>query len=355
MSNNGPVFSRRGFLTRAGGTVLMGALGATALAACATGEATPAASTSGSPAKAKTPVPFTFLSFLPLTSFTVTPEMLGDLDGTFKKNGLDMTLQAVQGSAQATQLLLANKGQVARNGLIDAMLAAFAQNQPVVVAGIDTYATGIRIVTTDKSSKPADWVGKTIGVPSVNGTSDKTLSMSLLEAGIDPKSVKRQLVGLSAATFELVHNGTLAGYMVSADTALLVAKQNADARVFTPTTGTGINIYMTTKDQINQNGDALKDYFASIKQIKTAVLGGKNFDKPIELLRTKYSWAALDDVHVAPQALKAQSDLWKNPSGQIGEPDMDGIEKAYKDLVSSDIVPAGKKIEDLVDTSLLPK
>jgi NitT/TauT family transport system substrate-binding protein len=334
----------------------MGALGTSFLAACSTGGgSTPSKSDDSGAAKNVPTVPFTFLSFLPLTSFTVTPEMLADLDGTFKKNGLDTTLQAVQGSAQATQLLLANKGQVARNGLIDAMLASFSQNQPVVVAGIDTYATGIRIVTTDKSPNPADWVGKTIGVPSVNGTSDKTLSMSLIEGGIDPKSVKRQLVGLSAGTFDLVHNGTLAGYMVSADTALIVAKQNKDARVFTPTTGTGINIYMTTKDQINQNGDALKKYFASIKQVKESVLADKSLDKPIELLRSKYSWAALDDVHVAPEALKAQADLWKTPQGEIGEPDMDAIEKSYQELVKADIVPAGKKIEDLIDTSLLPK
>ena len=38
-------------------------------------------------------------------------------------------------------------------------------------------------------------VGKTIGVPSVNGISDKTVSMSLRKAGIDPESVNHQLVG----------------------------------------------------------------------------------------------------------------------------------------------------------------
>ena len=187
MSNNGPVLSRRGFLTRAGAAVLMGVAAPSILAACAPGgSAAPAKSNNTGGAGNVPTVPFTFLSFLPLTSFTVTPEMLGDLDGTFKKNGLDITLEPVHGSAQATQLLLANKGQVARNGLIDAMVAAFTQNQPVVVTGIDTYATGIRIVTTAKNPNPSDWAGKTMGVPSVNGTSDKTLSMSLIEAGSTP-------------------------------------------------------------------------------------------------------------------------------------------------------------------------
>lgn len=358
MSDNSPVLSRRGFLTRAGATVLMGAMGTSILAACAPGGgAAPAKSSSSGGASNVPTVPFTFLSFLPLTSFTVTPEMLGDLDGNFTKNGLDITLQPVHGSAQATQLLLANKGQVARNGLIDAMVAGFAQNQPVVVVGIDTYATGIRIVTTDKDPNPSDWVGKTMGVPSVKGTSDKTLSMSLIEAGIDPNSVKRQLVGLSAGTFDLVKNGSLAGYIVSADTAFLVAKQNPEARVFTPTTGSGINIYMTTKDQIAQNGDAIKRYLTAIKEVKSGLIDAsdKVYSKAIDTLRGKYSWAALDDVHIAPEALKAQVDLWKNPAGQVGQPDMDAIEKSYQELVKAGFVPGGKKIEDLIDTSLLPK
>ncbi|WP_344782191.1 ABC transporter substrate-binding protein [Microbacterium kribbense] len=302
-------------------------------------------------------MPFTFLSFLPLTSFTVSPEMLADLDGTFKKDGLDATLQPVKGSAQATQLLLANKGQVARNGLIDAMVAAFAQNQPVVVTGIDTYQTGIKIVTTSKTPNPADWVGKTMGVPSVNGTSDKTLSMSLIEAGLDPKSVKRQLVGLSAGTFDLVQKGTLVGYLVSTDTAFLVAKQNPDAHVFTPTTGSGINIYMSTKDQIQQNGDALKKYFAAITEVKSGIVNGtdQDYTKAIDTLRTKYSWAALDDSTIAVEAFKAQVGLWKNPAGAIGQPDMDAIDKSYQELVKAGFVPGGKKIESLFDTSLLPQ
>ena len=355
MSNHGTVFSRRSFVTRAGGTILLGALGAGALAACATGESMPAGSTSGGSKEGGALAPFTFLSFLPLTSFSVVPEMYGDLTGAFKKNHLDMTLQTVKGSPQATQLLLADKGQVARNGLIDAMIAAFAENQPIVIPAIDTYRVGIRIVTTDKSPKPSDWVGKTIGVPSINGTSDKTLSMSLRKMNIDPDSVKRQLVGLAPGTFDLVRNGTLAGYMVSTDTAQIVAKQNPDARIFEPTSDTGINIYMTTKAQIDQHGDELKDYFLAVQQVKEGLIAEKNFDGAIKTLRSKYSFASLDDDDIAKTSFEERTVSWTGKDGRTGWPDMDQLEGAYGELVDAKFVPGGKKIESLVDTSLLPK
>lgn len=353
MLNDSPVFSRRSFVTRAGGTILLGALGASALAACATDAPAPAGSAGAKGGGAL--APFTFLSFLPLTSFSVVPEMYGDLTGAFKKNHLDMTLQTVKGSAQATQLLLADKGQVARNGLIDALIAAFEQNQPIVIPAVDTYRVGIRIVTTDKSPNPSDWVGKTIGVPSVNGTSDKTLSMSLRKMNINPDSVKRQLVGLSPGTFNLVQNGTLAGYMVSPDTAQIVAKQNADARIFVPTSDTGINIYMTTKSQMDKHSDELKDYFLAIQQIKEGLIAEKNFDDAIKTLKTKYTFASLDDEEIAKASFKERVEAWTGKDGRTGWPDMAQLEGAYKELVDAKIVPGGKKIESIVDTSLLPK
>jgi NitT/TauT family transport system substrate-binding protein len=357
MSNNGPVFSRRGFLTRAGGTVLMGALGATALAACATGEATPAKSASSD--KPVPLVPFTFLSFLPVSSFTVSPEMMGVAGGYFAKNGLDATLQAVKGSAQATQLLVANKGQVARNGAIDAMTAGFTQNLPVKIVGVNTYGSAIRILTTKDTPNPSDWVGKTIGVPSVNGTSDKTLSAVLHDANIDPTSVKRQLVGLTPGTFELVRNGSLAGYMVSLDTALIVLKQNPDAVSFAPTnvTKVGDNIYMTSQDQIDQHGDEIKKYFLSIKQATSDMIAdeAKGFDKTIKTLRSAYDFASLADEDIAKGALKAYSHLWPDAKGNLLTIDMDRLEESYRQMVDLKVVPAGKDIESIVDTSLLPK
>ncbi|WP_166791224.1 ABC transporter substrate-binding protein [Cryobacterium sp. Hh7] len=325
------------------------------LAACATGESTPAGTTSGGTGGGDALTPFTFLSFLPLTSFSVVPEMYGDLTGAFTKNHMDMTLQTVKGSAQATQLLLANKGQVARNGLIDAMIAAFAQDQPIVIPAIDTFQVGIRIVTTDASPEPSDWVGKTIGVPSVNGTSDKTLSMSLRKMDIDPESVKRQLVGLAPGTFDLVRNGTLAGYMVSADTAQIVAKQNSDARIFVPTSVTGMNIYMTTKEQIDQHGDELKNFFLAVQQVKEGLIAEKNFDAAIKTLRSEYTFASLDDDEIANASFKERTAAWQGKDGRTGWPDMEELEGAYGELVDSKVVPSGKKIESLVDTSLLPQ
>ena len=147
-------------MVRAGGTALVGAMGTTLLASCATdggSEDSGQYSAPGNGGSKQEPLsPFLFLSFPPLTSFTVSPAMLGDVNDTFEKHGSEITREPATGSAQVTQMVLANNGQVARNGLINATMARFNENQDIVLTAVDTYSVGIRIVTIDAAPNPAD-------------------------------------------------------------------------------------------------------------------------------------------------------------------------------------------------------
>ena len=356
LGNGSAAFSRRNFLVRSLGTLALGAAGTSLLTSCAPTEAAPKASPGATEKAPVTPVPFTFLSFLPLTSLTITPEFMGVAGGYFQKNGLDTTLQVVQGSAQALQTLLGDKGQVARNGTIDVMTAALDQGQPFKVIGVNTFKSGIRFITTKDNPDPSDWVGKTFGVPSVNGTSDKTLTLALKGAGIDPGTVKRQLVGLSPGTFELVKNGTIAGYIVSLDTSIIVAAQNPDANIFDPSglTKAVDNIYMSTEKQIDEHGDEIKKYLLSIKQATEDIRADTGLDDTLKTLRSKYSFDTLNDDKTAKAALKLYRDMWAD-KGKVLAPDMDRLESAYRELVDSKMIASGKKVESMMDTSLLPK
>jgi NitT/TauT family transport system substrate-binding protein len=359
MPTDSPVaFTRRNFLTRSLGTLVIGVAGSTLLASCAPTPAAPA--DKAAPAETKKPlVPFTFLSYLTLDSLSMAPEMLGVAGGYFAKHGLDVTIQVVKGSPQAMQTLIAGVAPLTRVGEIDVMVAAVEKKQPLVNVGVISHGSAIRIISTEKySNGPEDWVGKTMGVPSVGGTSDKGLSLMMKNAGLDPDSVKRQLVGLTPATFELVRNGTLVGYMVSIDTALIVAQQNPDARIFDP--GVRVKsdnqVYASTPDQIGKHKEELTNYFAAIKEVIEDVTADKDLKKTIATLRSKYSFATLNDDKIAKEALTALRGLWTNhDKGPLLTQDLAVWAAGYDELVGAKVVTAGFDSEKLVDNSMVSK
>ena len=344
MPTDSPVaFTRRNFLTRSLGTLVIGVAGSTLLASCAPTPAAPAGKAAVAETK-KPLVPFTFLSYLTLDSLSMAPEMLGVAGGYFAKHGLDVTIQVVKGSPQAMQTLIAGVAPLTRVGEIDVLVAAVEKKQPLVNVGVISHGSAIRIISTEKySNGPEDWVGKTMGVPSVGGTSDKGLSL-MLRMPDSTDSVKRQLVGLTPATFELVRNGTLVGYMVGIDTALIVAQQNPDARIFDP--GVRVKsdnqVYASTPDQIGKHKEELTNYFAAIKEVIEDVTADKDLKKTIATLRSKYSFATLNDDKIATEALTALRGLWTNhDKGPLLTQDMDVWAAGYDELVGAKVVTAG--------------
>ncbi len=210
--------SRRSFLARTAATVAAAAAGPTLITACGSD-----AAGSGDGEKV------TFLSYLPLETLSLAPELLAVAGGHFANNGVNVTLQPVKGSPQAMQTLLAGSGPVTRIGQIDVMTAVAKTKQPLVNIGTLTRGSSVRFVYSKDNvdlADPESMLGKTMGVPSEGGTSDKVVSLVLANAGLNPDEVTRQVVGLTPGTFNLVQQGRLAGYVVSIDTANVVLSQH---------------------------------------------------------------------------------------------------------------------------------
>ena len=169
------MFSRRSFLTRSAVTVAAAAAAPSFLAACGSD-----ASGSGGSEKV------TFLSYLPLETLSLTPELLGVAGGHFARHGLDVELQPVKGSPQAMQTLLAGTAPISRIGQIDLMTAVADSNQPIINIGTLNRGSSLRFIYSKSKhplEQPSDFVGQTMGVPSEGGTSDKVVSLTLAEPG----------------------------------------------------------------------------------------------------------------------------------------------------------------------------
>jgi NitT/TauT family transport system substrate-binding protein len=343
-------FSRRSFLRRSAFTMAAATAGPALLSACGSD-----AAGSGDGRKV------TFLSYLPLETLSLAPELLGVAGGHFAKHGLDVTLQPVKGSPQAMQTLLAGSGVITRLGQIDVMTAAAESGQPLVGIGTLTRGSSLRFIYSKKNhplQKPEDFLGQTMGVPSEGGTSDKVVSLVLANAGLDPKQAKRQVVGLTPGTFNLVQQGRIVGYVVSIDTANAVLAQQDDAGAFDPgvIVKSDSQVYVATKDAIQQNSAILKDFLAAIRDSVAAIVADKSLDDTVKQLRGKYSFGTLDDDKVAKASLMTMRDLWTG--GDAGKPllvtDKAAWTAGYTELTTAGLAKPGGDAASWIDNSLLP-
>ena len=344
-----PSVSRRGFLTGTMGVAALGMMGS-ALAGCSS----PSATATSADLK-----DFTYLSYLPMETLSVAPELLADAGGYFAKHGLNVTFQTTKGSPQALQTLISGVAPLTRVGAIDLMTAA-ADGQPLVNVGSIVRGSSIRTLYSKQHplEKPEDFLGTTMGVPSEGGTSDKSLSLMLHKAGFDPSQVKRQVVGLGPGTFELVKRGDIVGYMVSIDQSIVASQQFAgEAAVFDAgdSVRADAQVYTATQQGLEEHGDDIKKYLAAIQDATQAIVDDEELDGVLETMRSKYSFASLDDDTVAKESLRQSRSLWTAKGTQ---PLLQTVEdywvEGYEELVDAGMIPAGSDPKKWMDNSYLP-
>lgn len=347
--------SRRSFIRRSAFATAVAAAGPSLLAACGS-DAADGAGGAGDREKV------TFLSYLPLETLSLAPELLAVAGGHFAKHGLDVTLQPVKGSPQAMQTLLAGTSPITRLGQIDVMTAVAETGQPMVSIGTLNRGSALRFVYSKKNhplEKPEDFVGQLMGVPSEGGTSDKVVSLVLASAGLDPEQTRRQVVGLTPGTFNLVEKGRIVGYVVSIDTANILTSQNDDVGVFDPGTvvKSDSQVYVSTKDGIKEESETLQAFMAGIHDALAAFVADSSLDETIKQLRSEYSFATLDDDKIAKASLTTMRDSWTG--GEDPKPllvtDQADWAAGYSELTAAGIAKSGGDSASWFDNSLLPK
>lgn len=307
---------KRGSARRRRGGIGVAVLSAGALLLSACGGSSQAGSGEGL-------APITAVTFLPMESFTFTPEMYASAGGYFEKHGLDIDLQAVKGTSAAVQAVLGGAATITRVSSVDAF-PAMEEGQPLVAVGTMAYKSNLRVVSTAENpvESPDDMAGETIGLGSIGGTSEKILDIALDAGGVDRGDVARQAVPVTGATYELVKQGQIAGYVVSLDTSILLGAQNDDAVV----TDAGLEVapdiqtWLTTGENLEdaQTAESTTAFMAAIRDAVQDVIddADNDFENVIATLRDsgEYSFAALEDDEIAAEALEFYTtQTWIDP------------------------------------------
>lgn len=336
--------TRRTFLS--GSAALVAAHGVAFTSSCAQEGPTPSRSTSGSRALS----PFTFLAIVPPNSLTFAPELLADAAGYFADEGLNVTFELTRGSAQALQLILADKAPLTRISQIDGMRAAANRAAPLMNVGTVIKNSTIRYVSSERAPLlgPADFVGKTVGIPSEGGSSDLELDLILAASGIDPQRVARQVVGLAPGVFDLVEQGRIAGYAVSIDTAKLLKQRRSTAVVFNPgeLIASGGQMYVTSRNSLTLNREDIAKYLRAVRAAIEFMINDERFDRTLEILREKYSFEALEHTFIAKESLNEYVAAWTSWGRErVLLTDAERWAMGYQELVRAGLVAEGPNAE----------
>ncbi|WP_194461739.1 ABC transporter substrate-binding protein [Microbacterium album] len=340
------------------------AAGALALAGCA-GQ-TPAPGDDGAGAGGEDLGRIVVVSFLPLESFTFTPEMFAYAGGYFEKHGLDVELQAVQGSSAAIQSLLGGAATITRASTVD-LFPPLEQGQPLTAVGTMAYKSNLRVISADSNpvESTSDMEGEVMGMGSIGGTSEKMLDLALDAGGVDRDSVTRQAVPVTGATFELVKQGQLAGYIVSLDTSIQIGQQNADAIVTDAGLGDApdMQAWVTTSANLEdpEKVAQIEAFLAAIKEAVQFVIDDaeNDFANVLQILRDsgEFSFAALDNDEVASAALDIYTtETWVDPDGgtELLANDLDAWINAYETYVEAEFLEGGRDPQEWITDEYLP-
>jgi NitT/TauT family transport system substrate-binding protein len=303
--------SRRTFVRRGATTFATTAVGGTLLAACGSDDSDSGSSSSGGSGGGggggKSLTEVTFLDILP-PSMGKFADYIADVRGYFKAEGIKVTTEQARGSAPAIQALIAGKGLLTSVGLMENVLHIGNEGAPMVLVSNMQKQSPLAFVSADKNpiTKPEDFRGQTVGVPSKGGTSELSLNALLASANIPEKEVKRQVTGISPGTFELVRKGRIAGYTVSGQdearfkSALPDVVWMEEAEYVKDGYG-----YFATQDGLKNNRETIAGYIRAVyKATKDTIADKPNgYASILKDLRAKYDWDGLDDDDVSKAAL----------------------------------------------------
>jgi NitT/TauT family transport system substrate-binding protein len=258
-------------------------------------------------------------------STVYAPEYVAVTNGFFENHGLKVNLIAGNGSSAAVQQLLGGQVQVSRAGGIDVAAAVSTGDAPIRSFGTVSHTSTWWIMSgADNPIKtPEDFKGKTIGIVSAGGGSEKTINIVLATAGLSPEDLTYQVVGNSPGTMDLVKLGRLDGFIGdnSVYSALKADGAEMHAMSIDPYLDMPGQVYLTSQQIIDTDPDMLLGFMNGIRDAVRFILKDESGDATLEAMMP-FDFPELDTPETVKRTLLAEKGLW-DARGD------DGIGKVY--------------------------
>lgn len=343
---------RRSFLSASGVFAVSTAFGGTFLVGCAPSSGNKTApGTAGGSLKA-----LTFITpFQHLMSY-------GDVyvaikQGFFEAEGLSVTPVGGTGTASSVSQVVAGKGQVGK--------AAAVVTCPLIAdkgADIITIAQGDARSQYSVASDPAkplthpeQWQGKTIGVISKGGSTERLLDAMSVAEGLDPTKVKKVVTGADVASLEFLKRGEVDGFITFLGSETALRKMKVDLHYlntdkFAKMPG---DAYFVQKSQLKAHAKDMAGYLRACRKAFQFMADPANTDKVLSAVGA-FNPTEVSDKELATLKLQAQVKLCKPASGDFLSIEMDDWESALELMRKSKIVEDTKRpVSDFVTTEII--
>jgi len=256
------------------------------------------------------------LTFLTPSSFSLafSPVLYASAAGFFAKEGLDLKVEAGRGAAQVVQLTAAKQVQTGRTGGANYMIARVNSNAPVIAIATIAQRSPFAVISSKDAPirKPQDLAGKTIGVQSAGGSMEATLDLLLMRSKIDAKSVRRERVADSAASFGMIQSKRVDGFLGNMSSAIRLTAQNYPVATMAMDDGVPGQVYVAEESVLAANKDAfvafLRAAYRSAQEL--SAMDDAGLQKAVALMRGKFDIPGSDNTPIALADMRANRELW---------------------------------------------
>jgi len=347
--------TRRAFMARSAGALAAVSGGGGLLAACGSPASQKAATSSSAGSGSST---VQVVNILP-PQLGYAAEYIADMDGFFKKEGLEVKANTARGSAPAIQAILSGTAMLSWVGWLESVIDIANRGAPIMSVAFTGRRSTLAIVS-DKSkplSKPQDFVGKRVGIPSEGGTSETTLDLMLAANNIALNKVPRQVTGFTPGTFELIKKGRIAGFVIGASQEEQF-RESQPSSTFLNTADyvtDGLN-YITSQKSFQANKAQIQAYLRALKGAMEQILTDKEKGYPdtLKKLRSKYDFDELKKDSVAKAYLDFNVGSWVvDGQDKLLKTDPEKWKATYDAAVKVKAAKAGVDVTKNVATGLI--
>ncbi|MFZ3453795.1 ABC transporter substrate-binding protein [Arthrobacter sp. 7Tela_A1] len=263
--------------------------------------------------------------------------------GFYADNGLDVTIQGLNGSAAVLQVMLANQAQIGNPGAVPALNAKARGEDIVFVANTNPGGSFVLVSPEDDGLKDAaDLRGKTIGVATADGNEVSFMKAIMQAAGVEEGEYNVLVVGEGGQAVAGFSRGDIHAYAASMDGMATIEHSGIPLTDLTGTAAKHLfgNALAVTAEYLDSNPEAVQAYGRAYNQGRE--YGLANFDEVLEICE-KYQPQEVEDPAYAKALFEATKKTITSPDGdEFGRFNPDYWERVVQDHVDRGEISEGQ-------------
>lgn len=285
---------------------------------------------------------------LPVDSPNMYGFRVADANGYFADEGLDVTLEFLDGSGAVIQQLIAGNGDIGSVGT-GTVAEAIEQGHDIRAIGNTNYGS-VFLLTVPADSDiqvPADLEGRQVGVSEFSGGEVPVVRGIISAAGLDPES-DVELVPIGAGTalaVRALEEGRVDAFGGSVNDIVAIEVQGLDLRTLDPGDLSGVPALplVATQDYIDSNPEAVEGFLRAVA--RGAEFGQTNPDETLEILMEQSPEQFVDET--GERIFELVLDLWQPPEGTMYHEQSVESWEYFFDIIAVEL-PEGTDLNEVI-------